>query len=1003
MELNKISAAIRTCTKISLKSAAYTTALLSMAATNVFAADDTQTTAKKAEVEVIQVTGMLASVKAAALLKRTDSRIVDAIVAEDIGKLPDNNIAEALQRITGVSIGSDFGVGESVTIRGISDNLILLNGRSTAGPGRGGINLDDFPSSFLKTVEVVKSPTPDMIEGALGGTVNMKTIRPLELDETLIAFTLDGEYADKTENTAPKFTSAIGSNWDLGDKGSFGASAVFSYQDRELRKDEFFNKVELQDVAGLDPSIDTSNAIINAVDGTQQYLFRNENTVEQLIETRERTALGLSLQWAPASGDGNVYFDFNTTELDGNQAANSILDVGGSVVSIPGSTYIDGNGQLNNYQLDGAFVIPKTKSAFTISETFSHALGAEWSLSDSLLVSGEVSYSKSEETRTSNEFNLRPVEQDTFNAAVLAGTTSDPGAFMHRTVGTYTHGSGIPGVSYEDPLLLSNPQNLAFREFFHKTESTDNEETAARFDIEYSDFGVDWISSIKGGVRITERDFEADRFDLTFDGSTTLKDSYKRNFNADGSFAVFYIDNPILAEHFVDVDYNNSFNQSGISGSGNALTNYTIYDPQQISDSEATYEIVQELLQGTDYQLNGSLSDNLTENDGSYKLINEKTQAFYTQVAFDFGDLTGVIGGRYVKTELESSIREDGSIVTGENDYSDFLPSLNVTYLLTDETVLRFAAAKVMRRADFGELSPSFSIDNSLVSGTQGSFELEPKRVTQYDLSAEHYFGEGGLISAALFYKDVQSFTQTESTCFADASTISGQNTAQFTDICLLDTSGVSQSNIVNATNAQGEAFVQGLVASGNTGIVVETNVNGGSGTVKGIELAYQQKFDSLPGVFSGLGLLTNYTYSDSEQPDGNPLLNISENTFNLQVYWENNDGFEMRLAYNWRDDYLFSQSEKRVVKVGALGLNSSNNDDPTNADTFDPTAGNNYLNARGQLDFSASYDINENFTLVANAVNLLGEETTFSTELGSDWKYRESDVRYTVGLRAKF
>ena len=143
-------------------------------------------------VEVIEVRGIASSIAESARLKRFDSRIVDAIVAEDIGKLPDNNIAEALQRITGVSISRDFGVGESVTIRGISQNRVELNGRSTSGSGRGGISLDAFPSSFLKTVEVVKSPTPEMIEGALGGTNNMTTVRTLELSEPPVAITLDG-------------------------------------------------------------------------------------------------------------------------------------------------------------------------------------------------------------------------------------------------------------------------------------------------------------------------------------------------------------------------------------------------------------------------------------------------------------------------------------------------------------------------------------------------------------------------------------------------------------------------------------------------------------------------------------------------------------------------------------------------------------------------------------------------------------------------------------------
>nr|WP_232368870.1 TonB-dependent receptor plug domain-containing protein [Alteromonas sp. BL110] len=162
-KLSKLTLAILSATSVGFTSASV--------------AQEAQEPEKASDVEVIEVRGIASSIAESARLKRYDSRIVDAIVAEDIGKLPDNNIAEALQRITGVSISREFGVGESVTIRGISQNRVELNGRSTSGSGRGGISLADFPSSFLKTVEVVKSPTPEMIEGALGGTINMTTVR----------------------------------------------------------------------------------------------------------------------------------------------------------------------------------------------------------------------------------------------------------------------------------------------------------------------------------------------------------------------------------------------------------------------------------------------------------------------------------------------------------------------------------------------------------------------------------------------------------------------------------------------------------------------------------------------------------------------------------------------------------------------------------------------------------------------------------------------------------
>ncbi len=162
------------------------------------------------ELEEIVVTGIRSSLEAAATLKRNDSRIVDAVVAEDIGKLPDNNVAEALQRVTGVSINREYGVGTEVSIRGLPNNRVEINGRSTLGESRNGISLDDMPAAFLSAVEVIKSPTPEMIEGALGGTINMRTLRPIDLREPVFSASLDTEFADKTEHWAPVFNGTYG-------------------------------------------------------------------------------------------------------------------------------------------------------------------------------------------------------------------------------------------------------------------------------------------------------------------------------------------------------------------------------------------------------------------------------------------------------------------------------------------------------------------------------------------------------------------------------------------------------------------------------------------------------------------------------------------------------------------------------------------------------------------------------------------------------------------------
>ncbi|TMP03455.1 TonB-dependent receptor, partial [Pseudoalteromonas sp. S3178] len=354
-------------------------------------------------------------------------------------------------------------------------------------------------------------------------------------------------------------------------------------------------------------------------------------------------------------------------------------------------------------------------------------------------------------------------------------------------------------------------------------------------------------------------------------------------------------------------------------------------------------------------------------------------------------------GKSNVTTDLESSVYLNGEKVTGENDYSDFLPSLNVTYNYSDETLFRFAAAKVMRRADFSELSPAFDVNNDITGATQGSIDLEPYRATQYDLSVEHYFDEGNVISFAVFYKDVESFLSNESSCQASSST-AGQNVTQWNQVCQLDTAGVSQDNLVYSdttdfpVDADGFNHVSELRDAGLTGIDTVKNVNGENGSVQGFEVGYQQFFTSLPGAFSGLGINANYTYADSEQPNGNPLLDISKNTYNLQVFWEY-EGFSTRLAYNYRDSFLDSENEKRVENINSDGSISAEG----------TVYGNNYRDDRGQLDFSASWDINENVTLVGNATNLTGEPSIYLSELGGAWKYTEADRRYSFGIRAKF
>lgn len=963
--------------------------------------------------EEVTVTGIRASMAAASDMKRNDSRIVDAIVAEDIGKLPDNNIAEALQRITGVSISSDFGIGESVSIRGMTQNRIEMNGRTTLGDDRDGVSLDDIPASFLQAIEVVKSPTADMIEGALGGTVNMITRKPLDLDGFTAAGSFDQEYSDKTENWAPIFNASVGNVWDLGDAGTFGVMGMVSYQDREIRQDEFKNRVRLYDE-------DVNGLTANTPSG--RFAVREQNTVEQYVQNQERSSANVIMQWAPASERGSVYLDVSYSERSGEEAGSSILDVGGSRVYNANTTQ-DSGGQVSNYTLEGAFVIPKTWSEFRETESWTNAFGGSFDLTDQITLSGEVSIASSESSEPASEFNLRPVNKtnwQTWSDQYTPGVSDyddDRSAFgLRHTVDATMVGSGgsVPGVVYSDPNALLDPENLAIRAFRHDDVTTENDETAYRFDMDYENaFGFESVKSLKVGFRFTENDYKynLNRF--------RTPDLYKGVTTDTGTAAekpyTVWIDEfeQMYPGTFETVNHNDSFGQHGFSGQ-NDLTSYRIYKGSLLSDASGTFERIKGMLAGTSHELTGSLSDNWEVQEGAFRDISEETTAFYVSadMAWMEGRLRATVGARYVETEVESTVYENGVKVTGDHSYDDVLPSVNISYDLRDDTVLRFAAGKVMRRADYNELSPAFEVNGGIYAADQGALDLDPYRATQYDISVEHYWGTGNMVSFAVFYKDVESFLKTENTCRSSGLT-SAQEVTEWEAICLLNSAGVDNSELQFSTlgdfaggvpdaDTAGFNYTQAQRDAGLTGINTSRVTNGENGSVEGIEIGYQHSFDFLPDAWSGLGVSANYTYAKSEQPNGNMLKDISENTVNVQLFWEYSD-YQIRLAYNYRDEFLAEeeQEEVRIQTVGGLGLNSSTNDETS--PNYDPTAGNSYQEARGQFDLSMAWDISENLTLVGNIVNLTEEPVSYATELGSTWYYTEADRRFSLGIRGKF
>jgi len=228
-KLNKISSVLKSRRT---HSAIYSAALVALLAAPSASAQEAQA---DDNLEVIEVSGIRASLSSALLEKRESTNLIEVIQADDVGKLPDQNLAEVLENITGVQITRTAGIGTGVQIRGSNSNRVEINGVSTegAGSGRNGISFEDVNASIISAVEVTKAPDAKTIEGSIGGTINLRTIRPLELSETLGSVRVQLEDSSlSSESATPRFSGAYGDNWEV-DAGKFGFVISGSYTEQE--------------------------------------------------------------------------------------------------------------------------------------------------------------------------------------------------------------------------------------------------------------------------------------------------------------------------------------------------------------------------------------------------------------------------------------------------------------------------------------------------------------------------------------------------------------------------------------------------------------------------------------------------------------------------------------------------------------------------------------------------------------------------------------------------
>ncbi|MES2442423.1 MAG: TonB-dependent receptor [Pseudomonadota bacterium] len=835
-------------------------------------------TQAEGEDDALVVTGIRGSLQRAAEVKRDADQVMDVITAEDVGKLPDANVAEALQRVTGVQITRVFGEGQSVSVRGLQQVRVEVDGRTLLGwsarlsppendqLGRSS-GLDSVPSSLFGRLEVRKTPLASQAEGGLGGTVNLVTPKPLSFKETTVSLRAQGVYSENSDKLEPAITGFATTKFA---DGRIGIMVAGEYQRRTsfnqtFERNNFLNRnYTLPTEVGQTPVLLQYEQFV--VDRSRLGL----NGAIQFEVTPEFTVTADALYSKLTTGRHQDFFAFRLPTTT-NPVTNRVIE-NGAVVAGNANGTVTTAGQIRNEP----------------TQSFLYGLNGKYE-SGGLKVEADGYYSKG------------TIDQ-TIQIITLQATAAVPGAFDFRdvTVPSLTLGGTFNPTSFASYNPASN--GVRSNRLIGLLE-----EWTGKLDLSYEFAGGVTLST---GVRYTDLHARSNAFRSQVTPTRAEIEPFLKLINT-----------------------------------GDFLADIPGTFPRSFLSTAPTFDYVFTRAQAAEPNPNpNGLSTLLPNLQRDYDL-GEKTLAGYIMVSGE-GSIGGIsyranAGVRIAHTRLSAdtylNVGTTSTLVNDTNSYFNILPSANVAFNVTNNFLIRVSGSQTMQRASIADLAPSTFFNATNLSVTGGNADLKPPVSTQADISFEFYTGKSSLISGAFFYKDVKNF------------------------IASFVTSGVD-------TN---------LDPAGRT-LVFSRPENLASARIKGFEVGIQQFFDFLPAPFDGFGIIANYTYSDSRDNAGFPLVAVSKNSYNLVGLFEKGI-FSARAAYNYRDEAVFEFSEGRPSLIGP----------------------------RSQLDAQVGIDVTRNISLSFQAQNLMptesatNEYSNFNPEALNS--YALSERRYSIGIRAKF
>ncbi|MBO9527152.1 MAG: TonB-dependent receptor [Sphingobium yanoikuyae] len=955
-------------------------AVAMMAGAPAFAQDQAPQAQPDQENADIVVTGFRASLNSALSMKRQEAAAIDSIVAEDIGKFPDSNLAESMQRVPGIALQrGDGGEGRNISVRGLGPAFTRtrINGMEGTsqtgssdiyGAGNNGRSFDFnvFPTEIFSALSVRKTPSADVEEGSLGATVDLSAPKPMEQKEDFVlSMTARGVYNELSKEVDPRASLLISKKF--GDSG-FGILGSVAYQKRHIRE-VGYSAVDILSAntnggfcspVGFAPQNPADNAAkgadaLNCSTGNPRtstsaayqaiYDLRRDdlpNTpgsgaflprIPRYLnseQNQERIGGSLTLQFNP-DDDTDISLDmlysrFEVTRRDNYIAAisfaRSAANNGQPMTSVRDIEF-DENGSLVQGVFDGVDVRSEGLVDHFVS-TFKQAnLNFRRRLSDSLELSGIVGFNRSIwDGKKRLQTFMDAIDTDGFSIDYSKGGTTPTLGF---------------GIDVNDPASFNYAPGRAdgtvLGGFSYQGKPSKNTTDNMTADINLK-WTVSDAFSIKGGAQYRRSNFLS---------------TFLRPYNADTVVRALPAGTTLadITTNITGVDK--------LWGHG-APSSWAAIDPEKWADTFGF----------DDVRYCG------VECGGGRSRVREEVMSSYLMANFDLSDaigfdIRGDVGVRYVKTDMLSSgyiavaqasspTGLTGQFAAASNSYDDWLPSANIVVEPVENVLVRFSGAKVMARPELGLLTPTSGVNPVTRVGNVNNPFLDPIRANTFDVAVEWYFRPGSLLSAAFFYKDIKSFIQN----------VNSQ--IPFNQL------GLPNALLENSNTLPDELFT------------VSQPFNTPGGKLKGIELNAQIPFTFLDGFFSNFGVLANYTHVTSKidyilaSVNGVPtvtttadLVGLSPNTASGTLYYED-DKFSIRTTGNFRDKFI------RGIPA------SPGSDLQGNAKTF-------------YMDASASYNVTDRLKIIVEAQNLTDEQnrlyidsqrqdTLFETRIGRTFTF---------------